>query len=637
MKIFTNILFLILLIFQIHCSSERNEKGTHIVDLSGDDWSIDFRDNPNYASPEYSSQNWENTKVPGNFRLLNKSQRGILWIRKGVDLNPEMYNQPMALYLGRVYDKDEVFFNGVLIGINGKKPTDSIQNNYAYGRKRVYYIPQEIIRKGQNTIAVKIDSEFRNIAGITSAPVQIVPFSNALDDIYNAETDDIIYVAFYFFIGLFFLINFWKMKEMKEYLFFSIFTFCFSLYLLFKNEYRFEIIDSFLLFKYLEYLVLFHLPYLYLIFIQEFFSVPKIKYQNIYYFVNLGFAVIFAIFRNPYFWDNFISIWSLHIVLLLGYTVLICQRKIIEKNREGIIFGVAISYFIYAIIKQILIERGFIDSDSSLDKAYFIFILFLTLSLRLRFIMFKLKIQKRFEQLKEVDSLRERIFKHMDKMMTTPLLHIRQIIAKLKAKDETSSIPEMFREMKSIHDNLNYTMDDILELSRLEVMAKAQYKETVNFVDFIRAVLPEGKITYSIKVDYAYEIHNSLDLINSIIMRLIDFPSFKEFQNIDLIITSDLKGQLHFRFMLYHKNHKVTQRLYEELAGRKSNENAVKWAIIKETLRLLEGHFEMKILHKKYLRIDFELQAVPITANIDITPKKEKRFKLPTFGKKKVA
>ncbi len=284
-----------------------------------------------------------------------------------------------------------------------------------------------------------------------------------------------------------------------------------------------------------------------------------------------------------------------------------------------------------------MIERGILDADSSLDKAYFIFILFLTFALRFRFIVLKLKIQNRFEQLKEIDSLRERIFKHMDKMMTEPLLHVRQLIARLRSKDENVKVIDTFQELNQIHDNLNSTMDDILELSRLEVMTQAQYKETVNFVDFIKAVLPEGKITYSIKVDYGYEIHNSLDLINSIIMRLIDFPSFKEFHNIDLIITSDLKGQLHFRFMLYHKNHKVTQKLYEELAGRKSNANAVKWAIIKETLRLLEGHLEMRILHKKYLRIDFELQAVPLTINLEVVPQKEKRFKLPSFGKKKVA
>ncbi len=630
-------LLLIFLLTTVNCASEKPDKSVHLIDISGEDWFIDFRDNPNYASPEYSHQNWESAKIPGNLRLLNKSQRGILWIRKMIDLDPEIYNQPMAIYLGKVYDKDEVFFNGTLIGINGKKPTDSDQNNFAYGRKRAYYIPQEIIRKGQNVVAIKIDSEFRNIAGITSGPVKILPYSTALDDITDEETDDIIYVAFYFFIGVFFLINFWKMKEMKEYFFFSLFTFVFSFYLLFKNEYRFEIVNSFLLFKYLEYLALFHLPFLYILFLQEFFTLPKFKYQNIYYFVNLAFALVFAIFRSPYFWDNFISIWSLHILILLGYTVLICQRKILEKNREGVIFGVAVIYFIYAIIKQILIERGIVDSASSLDRAYFIFILLLTFALRFRFIMLKLKIQNRFEQLKEIDSLRERIFKHMDKMMTAPLLHVRQMIAKLRSKDETLKIPELFKEMKSIHENLNSTMDDILELSRLEVMTQAQYKETVNFVDFIKAVLPEGKITYSIKVDYGYEIHNSLDLINSIIMRLIDFPSFKEFQNIDLIITSDLKGQLHFRFMLYHKNHKVTQRLYEELAGRKSNENAVKWAIIKETLRLLEGHLEMRILHKKYLRVDFELQAVPLAVNVELQPKKEKRFKLPTFGKKKAA
>ncbi|MCE9499632.1 MAG: hypothetical protein K8R21_03900, partial [Leptospira sp.] len=401
-------LTLLLLLFAF-CNPGRIEK-SQSIELSGEDWYINFNDNPLFSSSDFSHQGWETARVPGNLRLAGKSHRGTFWIRRTVELDPESFTSSMALQFGKVFEKDEVFFNGNLIGINGKKPGDAKQNDFAFGRPRVYPIPHDLLRKGANTIAVRINSEFRNIAGVTTGPVGIVSVKDANEHILNEAIDDIEFIAFYFFVGIFFLINFFKMKEMKEYFSFSIFTIVFAFYLLFKNEFRFEILNTFLVFKYLEYLLLFTLPYLYLLFFQDFFTLEKIRYQNFYLLANLFFALLFVVFRNPIFWNNFISIWSIHILLILGYSAMITYRKILEKNKEGFLYAGALLYFSYAIIKEILIERGIIDGSSALERAYLVFMFFMTAALRFRFILLKLKIQNRFEQLKEVDSLRENIF-----------------------------------------------------------------------------------------------------------------------------------------------------------------------------------------------------------------------------------
>ena len=115
---------------------------------------------------------------------------------------------------------------------------------------------------------------------------------------------------------------------------------------------------------------------------------------------------------------------------------------------------------------------------------------------------------------------------------------------------------------------------------------------------------------------------------------MIDFTGFKDVTSIDLIVTSDLKNQLHFRFMLYSLDQKKTQKLYKQLndftVG--GNIHSVRWAIIKEILRLLDGHLEMKLINKKYVRIDFELQALPLEQEKKDKPKIEfKQLKLPKF------
>lgn len=334
--------------------------------------------------------------------------------------------------------------------------------------------------------------------------------------------------------------------------------------------------------------------------------------------------------------------WVINIILILGYSLYISIQKVKEKDRDAIIYSIALVYFIYSVIKEIFLERGYIQGHSSIEASVLFYILLVTAALRLRFIVLKIKIQNRFEQLKEIDQLREKIFLYMDRILSPSIDESILITRALKNNNNAQAVAESIPKIQAIYSEMQNSLDDILELSRLEVMAEPLSKETVDFVDFIRTILAMADVTYTIKVDDKFQIHNSLDLINSLIIRLIDFTGFKDISSIDLIVTSDLKNHLHFRFMLYSVDHKKTQKLYKQLndftVG--GNINSVRWAIINEILRLLDGHLEMRLINKKYVRIDFELQALPLEEEKVARPKFEFKMpklklniKLPTFKK----
>jgi hypothetical protein len=440
----------------------------------------------------------------------------------------------------------------------------------------------------------------------------------------------------------FFIISFIKMKEMKEYLAFSIFIISFSILQFTRNEFRFEFSNNFLVFKYLESALILNMPFFYLNFFQIFFKLPKIKYQNYYFLLNLGFCILFLAIPNYVFWGNFINIWVINILLILGYSLFVTIQKVKEKDRDAIIYGVALVYFIYSVIKEVFLQRGYIQGQSSIEASILFYILLVTVALRLRFIFLKIKIQNRFGQLKEIDELREKIFLYMDRILSPSIDESILTTRVLKNNNNPQAVKDSITKIQVIYDEMQYSLDDILELSRLEVMSEPLSKETVDFVDFIRTILAMANVTYTIKVDEKFQIHNSLDLINSLIIRLIDFTGFKDISSIDLIVTSDLKNHLHFRFMLYSLDHKKTQKLYKQLSDFTvgGNIHSVRWAIIKEILRLLDGHLEMKLINKKYVRIDFELQALPLEQEKVEKPKFEFKipkikfnFKLPTFKK----
>ena len=123
MKKYINILKLfllaVILFFFGNCYSASEELSTEIINLSESEWSIDFEDKAEYASLEYSHQSWATIEIPGNQRNVDSSHRGVL-MRKSFELDAENFTSALALTLGRVYDRDEVYLNGKIIGINGK-------------------------------------------------------------------------------------------------------------------------------------------------------------------------------------------------------------------------------------------------------------------------------------------------------------------------------------------------------------------------------------------------------------------------------------------------------------------------------------------------------------------------------------
>ena len=649
MKTYLNYIRLFLLVSSFfilgNCYPISEEISSEIISLSESEWYINYEDNAEYANAQFSHQNWQTVDVPGNVRTLDSSHRGIFWMRKSFELDAENFTSALALTLGKIYDRDEVYLNGKIIGINGKSPEDIHQNEVAFGRLRIYSIPPGLLVKGSNILAVKINSNFRAYAGIVSGPVGIATLESANSYQIQSSLDNLIFDAVYLFIGVFFIISFLKMKEMKEYLAFSIFIIAFSIFQFTRNEFRFAVSNHFLFFKYFESAILLNMPFFYVNFFQSFFQLPKIKYQNYYFLLNLAFCGLFLVIPNYVFWNNFINIWVINILLILGYSLFVTAKRVNEKDRDAIIYGIALIYFIYSVVKEILIQRGWSQSESSIESSVLFYILLVTVALRLRFIFLKIKIQNRFEQLKEIDQLREKIFLYMDRILSPSLDESILMTRALKNHNNPEMLKESLTKIQTIYDEMQYSLDDILELSRLEVMSEPLSKETVDFVDFIRTILAMASVTYTVKVDEKFQIHNSLDLINSLIIRLIDFTGFKDVTSIDLIVTSDLKNHLHFRFMLYSLDHKKTKKLYKQLndftVG--GNIHSVRWAIIKEILRLLDGHLEMKLINRKYVRIDFELQALPLQEEKKDKPKFELKLpklnikmpniKFPTFKK----
>jgi len=70
---------------------------------------------------------------------------GMVWMRKSIIVTKEDANKKAILELAKIDDQDFTYINGVLIGTT---------NDYA--KKRIYQIPEGLLKEGKNTIAIKI-------------------------------------------------------------------------------------------------------------------------------------------------------------------------------------------------------------------------------------------------------------------------------------------------------------------------------------------------------------------------------------------------------------------------------------------------------------------------------------------------
>ena len=126
------------------------------LDLNGR-WKFNIGDNPEWAKTSYNDNDWDRIRVGDNWENQGfPGYDGFAWYRLWITIPLAKFgsDEDFYLYLGRIDDADEVYFNGQLIGKSGSMPP---HYSTAWDRKRAYSIPRELVNKtGENLLAVRV-------------------------------------------------------------------------------------------------------------------------------------------------------------------------------------------------------------------------------------------------------------------------------------------------------------------------------------------------------------------------------------------------------------------------------------------------------------------------------------------------
>lgn len=107
---------------------------------------VSIKEETLYQELDFNDSRWPEMKAPElweNQELSNLD--GVVWMRKTIIVSKEDANKKAILELAKIDDQDTTYINGVLIGSTKR-----------YDEKRVYEVPEGVLKEGENVIAVRI-------------------------------------------------------------------------------------------------------------------------------------------------------------------------------------------------------------------------------------------------------------------------------------------------------------------------------------------------------------------------------------------------------------------------------------------------------------------------------------------------
>ncbi len=128
-----------------------------VVNLSGY-WKFNIGDDMNWAKKDFNDSEWDEIYAPAKWENEGYVEYdGYAWYRKKINIPSTENNDYLYLYLGKIDDVNQVFFNGTSIGQAGIFPPHYVS---AYNVPLLYAVPKSLIKfNGENTIAIRVYDE----------------------------------------------------------------------------------------------------------------------------------------------------------------------------------------------------------------------------------------------------------------------------------------------------------------------------------------------------------------------------------------------------------------------------------------------------------------------------------------------
>ncbi len=560
------------------------------------DWKITIKDDKTEnIKREKLEANWSEVEIPISFDDIVHTKSKTLWLRKEITLDK---NQQYSLLISNINGKMDIYFNEILLKSGPQYPQSSL----------LVILPMNLYKDDINVIAIKfyLNSVVEN--GI-HGDINLLKTKDAIKEYYYNNYKHLFISVFYIGIGIFLLSLYLRFRN-EVYLFLFLFYFVIGFSSIFSTDIILERIFSPNIFYNLSLGLPVFLPILFIRFFSAYFQRSYIFNKFDFRIGFLFFLIIFITgFFNIYYAKFLNILWILIFLIVFLYSVYLIFLNLSENITFRNILTLICLVYLTIVVLNSLLDWNYFRENRFLFRYDVFFIVSVPIILILsEIIELQKNIEKKEEQFQSFDILQTKLFSYILMALKVPIKEIIETLPKVNTKDLT---PNQIKNITFHLEDLEKNLNDILELARLEALEEPESYIPINVKDFLSALLSKSNISSTINVDENLVIETSLELVNSLLIRLIDFPGFGSFQHIDLVILSDENNNIFFKFFLYNRNINVVNRIYNILREKLPDQERlwVQWKIIKETIRILGGDLKIRLFSKKYLYIEFTLKA----------------------------
>jgi hypothetical protein len=412
-----------------------------------------------------SDERWHRETMGRSVPGTVAGQNGTVTYCRVFDLE-QVPDQPMAVNLSEIDDRDRTFINGIAVGATGDFDNPKAQ---AYDRTRLYLFNSQVLRRGTNVILVHVSGfTLSGKWGMITERTRIGKAELLVREYDRFNFIQLFLLTVYVTVAVYFLFLFLNRRKDRENLLFALFAVALVLYQFLRTQIKYDLFDSFFVLKRIEYVTLMTLVPLFYLFFRSYFPLKNNRMRQIFNIaggITIGIpvfcSVVYLVSPDPLFWSyvnktfyllGAAPLGMLQIAVLLVYHAL-------HKNRDAMIMISGLIALMAAMLIDSLSTFGYINIPRIGTYAFFIFVVNLALILANRFVRLhaevedlnqnlERKVEARTEELhltlKEVRSLKEK--QDGDYFLTSLLI---RPLARTEVKSERITVQVYTEQKKS--------------------------------------------------------------------------------------------------------------------------------------------------------------------------------------------
>lgn len=301
----------------------------------------------------------------------------------------------VSILIPNIMNMYEFYFDGNLLSSRGKIENGKIIR-YGYRRNIIVVIPQKLLSAGNHKIHIIASSAANEDIELTGNASMTADFHSKHIEAVS-ERMPLMIIFMYIFVGFYHLLLFLKRTQEKYNLFFGLFCLDIFCYLFLRTEVSYSLnLDPFLVTR-IEYMFLFLLSPLALVFFDNFFENKVTRFSQAFLGLCglMGFTVLFM---PRYIASKILLGWQILALVSFIYFIIIIIRAIKNRHQDAkrllLAFGIFIFAAIYDVVGATNLIPGIVNKEF-MKYGFFTFIIGIAFVLANRF----LRLHKQVEDL----------------------------------------------------------------------------------------------------------------------------------------------------------------------------------------------------------------------------------------------